>query len=43
MEGLALMQDGPQDVDATAGQGDDGLVVPFSFLALAAARRHRPF
>jgi hypothetical protein len=29
----------PQDVDAAAGDGEDGLVVPFAFGALAGRRR----
>jgi hypothetical protein len=29
------LEDGPEDIDAPAGQGDDGLMVAFSLAPLA--------
>jgi hypothetical protein len=31
LEGLPVMEDGPEDVDASASESNDGLVVAFSF------------
>jgi hypothetical protein len=35
LEGGAGLEDGPEDIDAPAGQGDDGLMVAFSLAPLA--------
>ena len=35
LEGLPVMKHGPEDVDASASEGDEGLVVAFSFPPLA--------
>jgi hypothetical protein len=35
LEGLSGLQDGPKDVDAAAGEGDERLVVAFALVALA--------
>jgi hypothetical protein len=35
LEGLPAVEHGPEDVDAPAGEGEDGLVMAFSMASLA--------
>ncbi len=35
LEGLPRVEDSPQDVDAAASEGDEGMVMALAFVALA--------